>query len=419
MYGWKDRLLMVDLAEKKVSVQATGISVCKEHQGMETVAGKYLDDENIVIMTGPLTGLFGPCTNRYGVYVKADGKITGGSIGGFFGAELKLCGYDGMVIRGAAKEPVCIVIKDDEVEFLSAASIKGEDVDAKTAALMEKFPVKSGTLVIGTAAENGCEFAAVMGDRLYSGAAGTGVVFAEKNLLGIAASGTGVLEIAEPKQYGEIALKAREKVAASKFAIALGSTDAKVSYAAAVNLQKRPLAGYKNIERSLDWKTWESFSVTGRRGCYSCTIGCRKQYRITEGRYKGVVEAPAPEAAQVFEEECQVKDINALLAAYELCRRNGMDPVMCSAFAGSELTKEGKAGDAEEMLRLVEKAVASGKNTACTAPSGYEFAAVKNRELNAFAVDCGICPFAAAMLTAEEIKSLVKAAEGRECEVNG
>lgn len=419
MYGWNQKLLVVDLAEEQTAVQAVSPSIFKEHRGMDAMARMYLDNENLVIMAGALTGLLGPCTNRYGVYAIIDGKITGGSIGGFFGAELKLCGFDGMIIRGTAKAPVCMIMKDAEIEFLSAVSLKGKNVDAKTEALQEYFSVKAGTLVIGAAAENGCEFAAVMGDRLYGGASGTGAAFANKNLFGIAASGTGVLRTAEPEKYDEIAFEIREKAASSKFAIALGSTNAKVSYATSANLQTRPLAGYKNIERSLDWKEKENFRVTARRGCYSCPIGCRKQYEIINGTYKGIVEAPAPEYAQVFEDECMVKDADALLTAYELCRNNGMDPAMCSAYAGTELRKMGKTGDAEEMIRFVKKAAVSGKNTVCTAPRGYGFAAEENREKNAFAVDCGMCPFAAATLTAEEIETVVKAAEGNVCEVNG
>lgn len=413
MYGWNEKLLVIDLKKQTAATQAISRTLLKNHKGIDALAKKYVDDKNVVIMTGSLTGLMGPCTNRYGVYTKE----AKGTIGGFFGAEIKLCGFDGIILQGKAKEPVYITIKNDAVAFIPAANLCKQDTDTKVSAIMKNFPVKAGTLVTGAAAETGCKFAAVMGDRLYSGAAGTGAAFAKMNLIGIGASGTGVLEVADPEKYGDVALAARKTVANSKFAIALGSADAKVSNATAVNLQARPLAGYKHIERSLDWDKAEGFAVEARRGCYGCTIGCRKQYKISKGQYKGVVESPAPEFAQVFEDECAVSDIPALLTAYELCRQQGMDPAQCAAYVGAALKNAKKSGDAKEMLAQIKKAAVSGKITKTNSVFGYDFAAVKNPAANKFATDAGMCPFAAAMLGVRELKAMVKAVEGKECEM--
>lgn len=415
MYVWNEKLLVVDLGKKAATIEAISPATLKKYKGIDALAKKYLNEKNAVIMAGPLTGLLGPCTNRYGVYTKG----AKGTLGGFFGAELKLCGFDGIILQGKAKEPTAIIINDDAVEFISAKALTGQSTDEKVSALMKYYPVKAGTLVTGVAAEKGCQFACVMGDRLYSGAAGTGVAFAKMNLMGIAVSGHGIIEVANPEKYGETALAARKKVANSKFAIALGSADAKVSNAVAVNLQARPLAGYKHIERSLDWENAEGFKVTGRRGCYGCTIGCRKQYKISKAKYKGLVESPAPEFAQVFEDECAVKEVPALLIAYELCRQAGMDPVQCAAYVGKAMKNAKKSGDAQEMLSLIEKATVSGKITETSSVYGYNFAAVKNATVNQVAEDAGMCPFAAAMLSGNEIKAMIKYAAGKECEING
>ena len=414
MYGMNGRLLVVDLASGKAEVQAVRETTLKKYQGIDALAKKYLKNDDIVIMTGPFTGLLGPCTNRYGIYCGKGSKAACGTLAGFFGPELKLCGYDGIIIRGKAKSPQYITICDNMVRFRSAASLAGKTVDARTAALTGKFPVKCGVLVAGSAAEEGCEFAAVIGDRLYSGPAGSGNAFAAKNLAGIVANGSGTLEVADPGKYWDLAMAARKKAAQSKFAIAIGSADAKVSMAAARELQARPLAGYRNLERRVDRSKDDGISVERRRGCYSCAIGCRKQYRIDRGRYKGLYESPDLELAGVFEDECLVKDAGALLKAYEICRKYGMEPAECAAFAGKALRKAKKTGDAKAMLEAVKNAVSAGKRTKPAAAYGYEFAAVRNAENNAFAADRGMCPFAAVSLNASEIKALTAAALGKE-----
>ena len=414
MYGMQGKLLVVDLAEKKAEVRAIREATLKKYKGIDALAEKYLKNDDIVIMTGSLTGLLGPCTNRYGVYCGKGKNAPKGTLAGFFGPELKLCGFDGMVIRGKAKTPQYIIIRDDSVKFRAAASLTGKSVDSRTAAMTSGFPVKAGVLTTGPAADKGCGFAAVIGDRLYSGPAGSGAAFAAKNLVGIVADGNGVIETAEPDKYWDLAMDARKKAAQSKFAIALGSADAKVSRAAAENLQTRPLAGYKNLERRLDWDKEEPAAVVRRRGCYSCAIGCRKQYVIEHGRYKGVVESPAPEFAEVFEDECLVQDTAALLKAYELCRKNGMDPAECAAFARKILKRSHALGDAKAMLEAVKTAVYEGVRTKPSACSGYGFAAVKNKEALDLAMDRGMCPFAAVSLNMSEIKALTAAAEGKE-----
>ena len=114
---------------------------CTEEE-MDALAEKYLKNDDIVIMTGSLTGLLGPCTNRYGIYCGNGKNAPKGSLAGFFGAELKLCGYDGMIIRGKAKSPVYITIQDAVIKFRSASALAGKNVDAKTAAIAGKFPLR-------------------------------------------------------------------------------------------------------------------------------------------------------------------------------------------------------------------------------------------------------------------------------------
>ncbi|MHA1196147.1 MAG: aldehyde ferredoxin oxidoreductase N-terminal domain-containing protein, partial [Promethearchaeota archaeon] len=67
-----------------------------------------LGSESILgFFPGLLTGTMAPLTGRYMVCGKSPLTGTWGdsNSGGFFGPEIKKCGYDGIFIRGIAKDP--------------------------------------------------------------------------------------------------------------------------------------------------------------------------------------------------------------------------------------------------------------------------------------------------------------------------
>jgi len=55
----------------------------------------------LLILTGPLTGTFGPATGRFIVAGKSPATRlwAESNVGGFWGAELRKCGYDGVWLR--------------------------------------------------------------------------------------------------------------------------------------------------------------------------------------------------------------------------------------------------------------------------------------------------------------------------------
>ena len=65
-------------------------------------------DNRLILATGPLAGL--PVWGTGGLTVITRGAMTNGATStqanGFFGANLKYCGYDAIVIQGQAQELV-------------------------------------------------------------------------------------------------------------------------------------------------------------------------------------------------------------------------------------------------------------------------------------------------------------------------
>src|SRR6266851_754695 len=87
------------------------------------------DAKNILIFAaGPLTGTAVSGQGRNGVGAKS--PLTNGfgnaEGGGYWGAELKRAGYDGIIVTGRAEKPAYVWIKGDQVEFRDASHLWGK-----------------------------------------------------------------------------------------------------------------------------------------------------------------------------------------------------------------------------------------------------------------------------------------------------
>ena len=140
MYGWAGKIVRVDLNEKRVST--TDIEqYCRDFIGGIGIAEKIYWDEGhpdkdafhpdnpLIFMTGPLAATAAPAAPRWIVCGKSPlmypETFYSGSMSGFFGAELKMAGFDGIVITGKAESPVYISIHDEKVEIKDARHLWG------------------------------------------------------------------------------------------------------------------------------------------------------------------------------------------------------------------------------------------------------------------------------------------------------
>ena len=127
-----------------------------------------LSEKNVLgIATGLLTGSMFPQASRH--VVAALSPLTGiwgeSHAAGFFGAELKLAGYDAIIFTGISPEPVYLYIEDETVELRDASHLWGKDVFETDDLLRETHGRRFRTLSIGQAGEHLVRFAAIMNDR--------------------------------------------------------------------------------------------------------------------------------------------------------------------------------------------------------------------------------------------------------------
>ena len=204
--SWAGKILRVNLTSGSVKSEPLNMAWAKQFLGSRGLASKYLVSEidpkvdplspanKIIWATGPLTGTMASTGGRYTVVTKGPltGAIACSNSGGYWGAELKMAGWDMVIFEGKSAKPVYLYIQDDVAELRDAAHLWGKTV-FETEAALKKGLQDPLTRVssIGGAGENLVLYAAVVNDlHRAAGRSGVGAVMGSKNLKAIAVRGT-------------------------------------------------------------------------------------------------------------------------------------------------------------------------------------------------------------------------------------
>jgi aldehyde:ferredoxin oxidoreductase len=219
LYGWVGKILIVDLSSGKISTVPTSDYVPKWIGGRALAAKLYwdevppdcgaLDPENRLIFATCLTSGTLAAGQRVAVVAKSPVPMPEcymyGIPGGNWGAELKFAGFDAVVVRGKAPEPVCIWIHDGEVEILPATRWWGMGCLELRTQINRQFGDQTRAMVIGPAGENLVGAAVIANDGgSAAGTGGFGAVMGSKNLKAIAVRGTGSVKVARPKELIDV-----------------------------------------------------------------------------------------------------------------------------------------------------------------------------------------------------------------------
>ena len=187
--SWAGKILRVNLSAGTVTPEPLNMDWARQYLGSRGLGTKYLvseidpqvdplsPDNKIIWATGPLTGTMASTGGRYTVITKGPltGAIACSNSGGYWGAELKMAGWDMVMFEGKSPKPVYLYIHDDVAELRDAADIWGKSVweteEHLKTTLQDPLTRISG---IGRAGENQVLFAAVVND-LHRAAGRSGV----------------------------------------------------------------------------------------------------------------------------------------------------------------------------------------------------------------------------------------------------
>jgi aldehyde:ferredoxin oxidoreductase len=389
MYGSNEKILRVNLTTGKLSEETLNAEFYRLYPGGKALAGYYLLNEIpahtepfapenvLVIANGLLTGAPISTATRY--VVSARSPLTNGygesEAAGFWGPELKMAGYEAIVITGRAAHPVYLWIHDEQAEIRHADHLWGRE----TAAVQETIRVELGdekirVLQIGIAGENLVRFAGITNDlRHFNGRNGMGAVMGSKNLRAIAVRG---------KQRYQTLAHDSETLLELGRKVAKGVRENPQSW----DLQQRGTPGiveslnaggilptrnfqqgvFENVD-DVKWEAYEKQLLTARRSCYACAIRCKREVAI-DGKVSAY-GGPEYEAIGSFGPNCGISDLVAIARANELCNAYMLDSISTGAtiaFAmecfehgliGMQDTEgiELRFGNAEAMLLMIER----------------------------------------------------------------
>jgi aldehyde:ferredoxin oxidoreductase len=141
-YGYHGKILHVDLTNAELEVEEPGKGFYRKYVGGSSMGAYYLlkhtppganplgPENTLSLMVSAVTGA--PISGLSRVAATAKSPLSGlvgeSAAGGFWPAELKFAGFDGIVIHGKAERPVYLWLHDGEAELRDADAPSGGQV---------------------------------------------------------------------------------------------------------------------------------------------------------------------------------------------------------------------------------------------------------------------------------------------------
>lgn len=374
MFGYMGKILYVDLTARTTQEKDLEPQMAQEYIGGAGFAAKLLydavpaktdplgPDNQLIFMTGPVTGTRFPTSGRFVVAAKSPltGMMATATSSGFFAVELKKCGFDGIVFSGKADRPVYLELVKGEVKIRDAADIWGKDAYETQAILKESTGEKRARVsCIGAAGETLSPIACVMNDEgRAAGRGGTGAVMGSKNLKAIVARGTQKIETAASDHFNAMAKQSTQGLSDHPFFQQMGK------WGTAAGMDTGWITGdvpVKNWQVGL-WKDG-CMKLGGKKmadtiikphsaACFNCPIRCARWVEIPGGRF--AYEGPGPEYETLGScgSMLLIDDLEAVAWIGEICNKHGMDTISAGctvawameAYEKGAITKEDTGG---------------------------------------------------------------------------
>jgi aldehyde:ferredoxin oxidoreductase len=333
------------------------------------------EQNKLIMLSGPLAGTSAIAVSRWMAVTKS--PLTGGYArsvcGADFGAWLRFVDYDFLILEGKADKPVYIHLTEDGCQILDAGDIWGKDTKVTQTWLEEQHGKKTRTACIGPAGEKLVRYAAIVSDRRTAGRCGTGAVMGSKNLKAVAITASRAVHLGDQEAYDKLSKEAAKLIQENdgyKHHKEWGTT---TTQDITNDLGIYPTSNFRYGKLVEDKKVYGAVyreMRTGNMGCYACPARCGKVHTVTSGPYAGAhSEGPEYESIWAFTGSIDSSDIEASIAADELCDDLGLDTISTGVSIGFayELFEKGlistsdtdglelRFGDPAPMVDLVRK----------------------------------------------------------------
>lgn len=410
-FGYMGKILHIDLTNGKLEIETPTEAFYRKYMGGSAMGVYYvlrdapkgadpLGPQNVLaIFTSVTTGTAISGQSRINANARSpiSGAIGDSQAGGYFPAELKFAGFDGLVIKGRSPKPVYLSVLEGTAELHDAAHLMGKITGEVESILKgELHDDKIEIMQHGPAAERGVLFTSIVNmSNRHNGRTGMGRVMASKNLKAIVVRGTQKVAVADQKGI----------VALNRIGVKEVPTNpdmdgiAKYGTASVVSPQNLygtlPTFNYSEGQfAGADAISGEKMAETilkRRDTCFACVVRCKRVVEIKEGPYKADPRYGGPEYETIglMGSSCGIADLAAIAHANQICNENGVDTIACGgtiAFAmecyeKGIITKEQtggielKFGSVEAFLATLQQIVTNSGPLGTVLSQGSERAA--------------------------------------------
>ena len=387
----RNRILRVDLSTGRTWTEQPGEGFFRKYLGGRNLIAHYLltevprgtdafDPENrLIFATGPLTGIAFPGGGRHSVggVSPLSGLFCEAEAGGYWGAELKQAGWDGIVIQGKAEKPVYLWIKDQEVEIRDAGQLWGQLTGPVEDQIREELgDPQIRVTQAGPAGEKLVRIACVMNDlNEAAGRGGLGAVMGAKNLKAIAVRGSTRVPVTDEQPFREAARWVAEETLGEggkhyilhTYGTAGIESKQIEGHLITHNFRDGQLNGWDN----LDGEAIKRFVRERMDRCFACSVACKKRVRIDTPRVQVDPKYGGPEyeTFAAIGSNCGVTDLLAVCEGNQVVNALGLDSISAGnviawAMEMAELgilTGEDLGGDSlhfgssMDLLNIIEK----------------------------------------------------------------
>lgn len=388
-YGYNGKILHVDLTKGSLTVEEPKEAFYRKYLGGSAMGMYYilrempkgadaLGPENVLtLMAGVTTGA--PISGQSRLNANAKSPISGGigdsQSGGFFPAELKFAGFDGIVVKGKSSKPVYLAILDGKADLRDAAHLMGKLTGEVDGILHNEVDKKAEILQHGPGAENGVLFSSLVSmSNRHNGRTGMGLVMASKNLKAVVVRGTKKVELANQKALTELNRIGPKAIPEN------GDMDGLAKFGTAVvvlfnnTIGTLPTRNYTEGQfegcEPISGEKMAETILKQRDTCHACVVKCKRVVEIKDGAYRVDPKYGGPEYETLgtFGSYCGIDNLAAVSLANQICNEYAVDSIACGAtiafamecYEKGIITKEQtgglelKFGDADAMLKVLD-----------------------------------------------------------------
>lgn len=304
------------------------------------VATDALSAGNLLAFTvSPLTGL--PISGISRLCVTAKSPLTGAmgdsQAGGFIASHLKNSGWDGILFRGKAPDPVYLYINGSEVSIRSAKGMWGKITGESEDLIRQDLGVDDVEIAqIGPAGERLVRYGAIINRcSRANGRTGMGAVMGSKNLKAVVVRKVKGHKPAHPEGFSNLAKSAVKRLSENDAVAGLaqyGTDGDLIGFSEEGFLPTRNWNSghFPEGAENITGTTMSTTVLKSRDTCFACAVRCKRVVEIP-GIVDPLYGGPEYETCATFGSYCGVTDMETVCLANQLCNMHGMDTISCGA----------------------------------------------------------------------------------------